>query len=389
MTITFVHTADWQLGKPFAGIADEQKRIPLQKERIRAIERIGAVAQEHDADFIVVAGDVFDSSSPTKQTVAEACAAIGQLGRPVFVIPGNHDHGGEESLWTQEFFLREQRENAPNLHILLKAEPIVASGAVLLPCPLLRRHEATDTTSWLRVPPSLGALSSDAPRIVIAHGSVQDFGMQNEDDEIDIASTNVIDLDRLAEGAYDYVALGDWHGGKQVSDVAWYSGTPEQDRFGKGTDYAAGHVLVVRASRGRAPHVESVRTGAMGWHELEHEFAGDASLDALEERLRRLVGGRAGMDLVKLTLSGYLGLEATARLERLIESQTARLIRLKLVNQTVVMPDDAELARLTERHADPLLARVATRLVAMMESGTEQGETARVALRELYSSSLN
>jgi DNA repair exonuclease SbcCD nuclease subunit len=35
----------------------------------------------------------------TKATVSSACAAIGSLRIPVFVIPGNHDHGGPDSLW--------------------------------------------------------------------------------------------------------------------------------------------------------------------------------------------------------------------------------------------------------------------------------------------------
>ena len=37
----FIHTADWQIGKPFAGIGDAHKRSLVQQERIGAIERIG------------------------------------------------------------------------------------------------------------------------------------------------------------------------------------------------------------------------------------------------------------------------------------------------------------------------------------------------------------
>jgi hypothetical protein len=41
MTSTFIHTADWQLGKAFGSIEDLQKRSLLQQERISAIHRIG------------------------------------------------------------------------------------------------------------------------------------------------------------------------------------------------------------------------------------------------------------------------------------------------------------------------------------------------------------
>ncbi|NLE11520.1 MAG: DNA repair exonuclease, partial [Actinobacteria bacterium] len=104
----FVHTADWQLGKPFGRVSDPQKRSLLQQERVEAVKRIGRVVQATGAEFVLVAGDLFDSRSADKATVSAACSAIGQIGVPVVVIPGNHDHGGPGCVWEQEFFLREQ-----------------------------------------------------------------------------------------------------------------------------------------------------------------------------------------------------------------------------------------------------------------------------------------
>src|SRR5436190_1273035 len=66
MTTKFIHTADWQLGKPFGSIDDLQKRVTLQQERIRVIERIAQAAQQHGAQFVVIAGDMFDSPNATK-----------------------------------------------------------------------------------------------------------------------------------------------------------------------------------------------------------------------------------------------------------------------------------------------------------------------------------
>lgn len=37
----FIHTADWRIGEPFAGIGDAHKRWLVQQERIEAIKRIG------------------------------------------------------------------------------------------------------------------------------------------------------------------------------------------------------------------------------------------------------------------------------------------------------------------------------------------------------------
>ncbi len=377
MTARFLHTADWQLGKPFAGVADAEKRALLRQERIEVLKRTGAAAQEHAAEFIVVAGDAFDSPAATRDTVAAACAAIGAMQRPVFLIPGNHDHGGPGSLWEQPFFLRQKEELAPNLHILLTPEPVETDTALLLPCPLLRRHENTDTTAWLRA----FETDSEKPRIVLAHGSVQGFG-GDDDDEESGGGMNQIDLTRLEDGRFDYIALGDWHGTKQVGPRAWYAGTPEPDRFPRNDP---GHVLLVAAARGALPEVTAVRTARIGWHELAFRFHDDTALTELSEQLKSLTGGRAQQDLLRLELTGALGITTAAELEKLLESWQARLLRLKLDNQTRLAPAAEELNALTHRAEDPLIARVAAQLAERQKGDTEDAAVARTALRLLHS----
>lgn len=384
MTITFLHTADWQLGKPFAGVNNEQKRALLQNERLVVIKRLAHEAREHGAEFMLVAGDLFDSPRATKSTVAAACSAIGSIGIPVFAIPGNHDHGGTGSLWDQEFFKRERDQLAPNFTILLNSEPVELAKAVLFPCPLLRRHEAVDPTAWLRSSQDFDARYGNKPRIVVAHGSVLNFGPLADDEETDAGAPNLIDLPRLAESAFDYIALGDWHGAKQVSAKAWYSGTPELDRFVKGEDHNPGNILVVEASRGQPPQVQCVRTRAIGWHELDFSFSDDTGLATLKALVDEKICGRANEDLLWLHLSGSLGIEAATQLEQTIEAWSARLIRVKLDNQTVIAPSPDELDGLTQRVVDPLVARVAAQLATLAANGGEQAAVARIALRELH-----
>ena len=383
MSVTFIHTADWQLGKPFAGIEDLAKRALVQQQRISALQRIAEVARSHQAKFIVVAGDLFDSHTASKATVSAACAAIGAMELPVFAIPGNHDYGQTSSLWEQPFFRHEQEHLAPNLTILLKPEPFEFAEAVLFPCPLLRRHEAIDSTLWLR---SIGDEVKDfgnKPRLVLAHGSVQAFGSQ-EDEEENGASINQIDLSRIPGGSFDYIALGDWHGTKQVGDKAWYAGTPELDRFPKGAGNEPGHVLVVSAGRGVNPSVTPIRTAKLGWHQLELEMSDDLALADLEQAVDGLLGNRAQEDLLLLKIQGSLGIEATTRLEQKLEAWEARLLRLKLLNQTVVAPSIEEIEALASRTDDPLISSVAAKLLTSARGNDENAVVARVALCELY-----
>jgi DNA repair exonuclease SbcCD nuclease subunit len=386
MSLKFVHTADWQLGKPFAGIQEEEKRILVQQERLNVLHRIGQIVRERQAEFVLVAGDIFDSPTPTRSLVAAACGAIGSMKVPVYAIPGNHDHAGPGGVWGQKFFLSEQQQLAPNLHLLLASEAVVLPQMVLFPCPLLRRHEAADPTSWLRSPALDIARFGDQPRILLAHGSVQGFAAPDADEESDEGVLpNQIDLGRLPADSFDYIALGDWHGTKRVSSKAWYAGTPELDRFPKGEGHDPGNILLVTAGRGVEPEVEPVRTARFGWHELSFHCAEDQALARLETAILDILGGRAGQDLLRLQLSGSLSLEAAGALERKLEAWNARLLRMKLLNQTTVAPSHTEIEALRSRPADPLISRVSAKLLAAAESLGEEGAIARVALRELYS----
>ena len=211
--INFIHTADWHLGKPFAGIEDPVKRSRVQQERLESVRRIQRVVRERKAQFVVIAGDLFDSVTPTHATISAGLGAISELGVPVFVIPGNHDYGGPESLWDQPFFLREQQRIAPNFVLLaerthstipVKDQSGNEVNVALFPCPLLRRHESDDPTAWLREYDF--SKVGESPRIVIAHGSTIDFadGLSHEDEEGLMRSSNTIFLERLPKEEVDY-----------------------------------------------------------------------------------------------------------------------------------------------------------------------------------------
>ncbi len=372
----FLHTADWQIGKPFQSIEDHAKREQLRKQRIDTVRRFKALIEEASLEFVVVCGDLFDSSTPDKATVSALCSAIGELEIPVYAIPGNHDHGGPGCIWEQAFFLREQEQLAPNFHILLKAEPVILKNAVLLPCPLLRRHESNDPTAWLRSQSE--ELPPDLPRIVLAHGSTQGFSSSGDTDQD--SAINRIDVDQLPPNAYDYVALGDWHGMKEIAPGVWFSGTPEQDRFAKGDSNLPGHALIVECEKRRDPaRVKPAPVGHIGWHEIEpFILTGDDDLEALKDQVDACVGNRTGEDLLKLDIRGTLSFAGAEQLEQLIESLQARLIRLKIDQEVQIEPTAEELSALTQSN-NPLISQVAAALQA--ESETEP--LARDALRLL------
>jgi DNA repair exonuclease SbcCD nuclease subunit len=385
--IRFIHTADWQIGKPFRSLQDDHNRYRLQHERIAAIERIGAVVRDQNAAFVVVAGDLFDSSTVAREAVLEVCEAIGGLAVPVLVIPGNHDHGGAGGIWHREDVRCDQQAMAPNLRLLLERQPLLLDAAVLLPCPLLRNQDSSDPTQWLRQF-DWTSLPSDLPRIVIAHGGVHGFSGRDfaDDEEAQAGANNLIDLTALPEAEIDYIALGDWHNLKQVSPRAWYCGTPEPDRFDQGADNQRGQVLVVRPQRGGLPQVEPLATGRCRWHNLAFHFHGDDDLPRFVQGLEALLGGRVARDLLRLEVSGSLSLAGHRRYEQVLEDLRRRLLRLRLKGECLPAPQAEELEALVERAEDPLIARVAAQLRQRVEAESDPAATAlaRTALAELY-----
>jgi len=114
-----LHTADWQIGKPFRWIDDPKRRSRLQRARLEAIERIISLGTSHSIDVVLVAGDLFDSSTVDAASVMETLELIGSCDAPVLVIPGNHDHGGAGGVWRRNDVQQEMALRAANLQLLL------------------------------------------------------------------------------------------------------------------------------------------------------------------------------------------------------------------------------------------------------------------------------
>ena len=380
----FLHTADWQVGKPYRRIQDEGKRAILQRQRIAVIARIAEHALTNSVDAVLVAGDLFDSPTPTSGVLVEVLEAIGHMAVPVLVIPGNHDHGGAGSVWHRDDFRRHQPELASNLQVLLNRKPLELDQAVVLPCPLLRQRDSRDPTFWLR-DRNWDGLATDKPRILLAHGGVQGFSARDydTDDDDQGQALNCLDLKALPEGAIDYTALGDWHGLMEVTPSTWYSGTPEPDRFDRGNANQRSQVLLVEVSRGEHPQVRPLPTGGLTWHTMAVTLNGGGDLDQLERHLKEQLSGRVARDLLRLEVSGSLNLVDQQRWEQLCSDLNDRLLRLRVKGTIQLTPDIRELNELIDQQDNPLISRVAAQLQDTIHAeGT--GELANLALVELH-----
>src|SRR5690554_2180752 len=192
---------------------DTEDGAALVEARYDAIERLAALATAHQCDAVLVAGDVFDAQTVSDRTIRRVFNATRSFEGPWVMLPGNHDAALAESVWT-----RAERLNAvpENVHLALEpgAIQLPDQGMAVLAAPLIQRHTYGDLTQ----PFDTMETPLNLLRIGLAHGSVQ--GLLPED----IDATNPIAPSRAETAKLDYLALGDWHGAKQINERTWYSG---------------------------------------------------------------------------------------------------------------------------------------------------------------------
>ena len=276
MAVRILHSADWQIGKAFADIddVDGDKAAELRSQRLKTVQRIAEIARERAVDAVIVAGDVFETNGVRDESLRRTLHAMSGYAGDWLLLPGNHDAAEAESAWTRLSRLQPPK----NVRLLTRPEPVLVAEhrLAILPAPLVRRHEASDTTDVLdgmQTPPQ-------AVRVGVAHGSIK--GRLPERSE----ALNEIAEDRADRARLDYLALGDWHGTLPIAPRTWYAGTPEPDRF---KDNEAGNVLLVTIDGpGSAPVVEKIPVGRFRWRRVAASLHDLADLQALSAQLEGL-----------------------------------------------------------------------------------------------------
>jgi len=361
-TLKIIHTADWQLGKPFGRFPPEVSGA-LSEARLDAIDRIAAVAAGHGAAHVVGAGDIFDNVDPGDRVVMQAVSRMERADVTWWLMPGNHDHARPGGLWS-----RVRRLAPSRVRILDTPEAVeLEEGAWLLPAPLAHRKTTLDPTAAMTdMPTPPGAL-----RIGLAHGSIVEFGAAGE-------SANLIPPDRARSAGLDYLALGDWHGYLQVGDRTAYSGTPETDRFGRDEP---GACIVAEVRRADAPALQRVETGRYRW--LSRRWEVSCAEDLKQTMADLNAEARPADVLLSLKLSGIASLSDRVAIMSEIEGKMAHELRYLDVDASELMtkPTPEDVARIDVQGA---LASAATSLQARANGGGADAAIAAAALERLY-----
>ncbi|WP_415041632.1 metallophosphoesterase family protein [Gordonia sp. (in: high G+C Gram-positive bacteria)] len=312
--VTFLHTADWQLGmtRHFLG---PEAQAQFTADRLAALERIGVIAREAGAEFVVVCGDVFEDHRVSARIVSQALDRMAGFGMPVYLLPGNHDPYNAASVYRSKTFTSRCPAN-----VVVLAQPgvrEVADGVDLVVAPWSDKAPTSDL-----VGDQVGRLPrGDRIRIVVGHGGTDALSPGSDPSIVAVSP-----LERaIDDESVDFVALGDRHSVTDLGDSGriWYSGAHEVTDFDN-VETGSGEVLVVGLTRGagRTVSVTPHPVGRWRFRSLTADLTGADDVAALGARLDELPD--KATTVVRLGLVGTLTVAEHSALEELLDTAADR-----------------------------------------------------------------
>jgi len=365
----FIHTADWQMGMKAAHVGSAASRV--REERLAAAKRMVEAAQKYGAEFVLIAGDVFEDNGVERALIQKVVDILGNCRVPVYLIPGNHDPLTPGSVWEHPSW-----KSMELIHVLREEKPVDIPGGVVYPCPAKEKQSRKNPTAWIPTETAAGL------RIGLAHGTVE--GVPQPEPDYPITP------DAAARASLDYLALGHWHStatyaAPDGSVRMAYCGTHETTSFG---ERDSGNVLLVDiAGPGVAPVVTSVRTGGLTWKVVEKDIRQPGDL----LRVRQDIESQDNPEstLVELRLKGLLAAGERDEIARIEEILASRFLFHRVdISGMRPSPEDVNwfgsLPPGILRNVAARLQELADPQLACERPETASSEVASRALMELY-----
>jgi exonuclease SbcD len=245
-------------------------------EHRAVLSEIAGVASEHDVDLTIVAGDVFDTSSPTPASEEIVWRALLELSAvsPVLVVAGNHDSAAR--LDAVSPLLRMGRVSVVGAPVkpgeggLIHLEeagvkaamlPFVSQRGVVKVEDMMDsdpdQHAGKYSDRVARIVAALTAeMTEDTVNILVSHLTV--FGAERGGGERQAHVFGYAVPASVFPGHLGYVALGHLHRQQKVPHAGqvWYSGSPLQLDFGEVDDRKG--ILLVDAEAGKPARVTTI-----------------------------------------------------------------------------------------------------------------------------------
>lgn len=226
----FIHTADWHIGRKLQG-------VDLLSDQEYVLENLIENIKENDLDFIIIAGDLYDRSIPSRESTMLLQKLLVDINienkLPIFAISGNHDSRerlavGEAWFSKHDFYLHTELKQAFN--------KIEYKDADIYLLPYFEPYEArayfdddsltTHNSATKRVIDEIYInLDETRVNILVAHTFVAGGLETDSEREISVGTVENVAVEIFEK--FDYVALGHLHNPNALNNEnIKYSGSP-------------------------------------------------------------------------------------------------------------------------------------------------------------------
>lgn len=313
-----IHCADLHLDSKMTANLTREKAAERRRELLLTFERMVKYASEHQAEAVLIAGDLFDTkriSAAARVAVAETIERHPEI--TFFYLRGNHDAdsflAGLDPMPSNLRLFGEKWRSYP----LGDGEKIVISGIEL--------SHANEGQAY----PTL-MLDPGKFNIVMMHGQEAETGSKDR--------TEVIRLRELQNRGIDYLALGHIHSYREEPldgrGVWCYPGCLE----GRGFDECGLHGFVMLQIDEKTGVWERtfLPFASRTLHTAEVDVSGCRNTAEMAERAAAVLEERAipGRDLVKLVLTGSLDVECEKDPAYLVKKFEKDFYFLKIQDET-------------------------------------------------------
>lgn len=304
-----LHAADFHLDSAFRALPEEKARLRRQESR-QLPGRLVDWANDHGAELLLLAGDLFDSDQLYSQTAEELAAALGRFRGVCVIAPGNHDWLSPRSPYRQDIW-------PENVHIFrsrdIECLPLPQYGCTVYGAAFTSPEEAESGLAGFQ------PRRDGTAQILLLHGEA---GSRE-------SHYRPIAPEELANIGVDYLALGHVHacsGMNRSGDCTWaYPGCPEGRGFDELGDkgFLFGEVEPGRAELHFVPLAgRRYQMVAVDLTEAEDVLAA----------IRRSLPPDTQNDIYRIRLQGQV--EQPPRLERLQQELAGDFFQLELRDET-------------------------------------------------------
>ena len=272
----FVHAADLHIDSPFSGIGDVDGRVAtrLREATYEAFQNLVDLCISTDADFLVIAGDVYDGADRSVRAqlrFRDGLSRLADKGIQTFVVHGNHDplDGWQSSIsWPDGVHIFGATPEWKNIE--KNGEVVAAVQGMSYPT-----REVTD---------NLAGQFSPTPS-----GSIFAIGLLHANVGANSAHKNYAPctVEDLSASGIDYWALGHVHTRQTLKRAAPVIAYPGNTQGRHPNETGARGALVVDVDPSGASKTEFVPLDVVRWEHSEVDISSLETIDGLDSAIRQ------------------------------------------------------------------------------------------------------